>query len=104
MESISRISSLLESGKQKRRKEQGGRSTPYTKENQNADATFVPFLCLARELTLDAASAAASRGSRTPTRPPDKAQIKRLLDSRNEREVLDGLRKVIAVRAPAQDE
>ncbi|KAH8839285.1 hypothetical protein MCOR27_005005 [Pyricularia oryzae] len=70
MESISRISSLLES---------------------------------ARELTLDAASAAASRGSRTSTRPPDKAQIKRLLDSRNEREVLDGLRKVIAMMYRSQN-
>ncbi|TLD27368.1 hypothetical protein PspLS_05101 [Pyricularia sp. CBS 133598] len=70
MESISRISSLLES---------------------------------ARELTLDAASAAASRGSRASTRPPDKAQIKRLLDSRNEREVLDGLRKVIAMMYRSQN-
>lgn len=51
----------------------------------------------AQELTLDAASAA--RSSRSASRPLDKTQIKRLLDSRNEREVLEGLRKVISVRA-----
>ncbi len=28
------------------------------------------------------------------------AQIKKLLDSRNDREILDGLRKVISVRIP----
>ncbi|KAL2066362.1 hypothetical protein VTL71DRAFT_2433 [Oculimacula yallundae] len=63
MESISRISSLLES---------------------------------ARELTLDAAqSARSSRSSNVKTLPA--AQIKKLLDSRNEREVLEGLRKVISM-------
>ncbi|KAH7370378.1 adaptin N terminal region-domain-containing protein [Rhexocercosporidium sp. MPI-PUGE-AT-0058] len=62
MESISRISSLLES---------------------------------ARELTLDAAQSARSSRSNVKTLPA--AQIKRLLDSRNEREVLDGLRKVISM-------
>jgi AP-3 complex subunit beta len=50
----------------------------------------------ARELTLDAAQAA--RNSRTASRPLDRNQIKKLLDSRNEREVLDGLRRVISVR------
>ncbi|KAH9218095.1 adaptin N terminal region-domain-containing protein [Leptodontidium sp. 2 PMI_412] len=62
MESISRISSLLES---------------------------------ARELTLDAAQSARSSRSAVKTLPA--AQIKKLLDSRNEREVLDGLRKVISM-------
>lgn len=52
---------------------------------------------IARELTLDAAqSARSSRGSAKALPVP---QIKKLLDSRNEREVLDGLRKVISVRA-----
>lgn len=50
----------------------------------------------ARELTLDAASAA--RNSRSATKPLDRASVKKLLDSRNEREVLDGLRRVIMVR------
>ncbi|KAL2267295.1 hypothetical protein VTJ83DRAFT_4572 [Remersonia thermophila] len=59
MESIARISTLLES---------------------------------ARELTLDAASAA--RGVKSSSRPLDRAQVKKLLDSRNERDVLDGLRRV----------
>ncbi|KAI1488373.1 adaptin N terminal region-domain-containing protein [Biscogniauxia mediterranea] len=62
MESISRISNLLES---------------------------------ARELTLDAAQAA--RSSRTTTRSLPTAQLKKLLDSRNDREVLDGLRRVISM-------
>lgn len=53
----------------------------------------------AQELTLDAASAA--RSSRSTTRPLDKNQIKKLLDSRNEREVLEGLRKVISVGTPS---
>ncbi|KAK3352720.1 adaptin N terminal region-domain-containing protein [Lasiosphaeria hispida] len=68
MESIARISSLLES---------------------------------ARELTLDAASAAA-RNSRSSTKPLDRAQVKKLLDSRNEREVLDGLRRVIMMMYRSQ--
>ncbi|KAL1872799.1 hypothetical protein VTK73DRAFT_1270 [Phialemonium thermophilum] len=67
MESISRISALLES---------------------------------ARELTLDAASAA--RNSRGPPKPLDRSQVKRLLDSRNEREVLDGLRRVISMMYRSQ--
>ncbi|KAI0120369.1 ARM repeat-containing protein [Hypoxylon sp. NC0597] len=62
MESISRISNLLES---------------------------------ARELTLDAAQAA--RSSRSTTRSLPTVQLKKLLDSRNDREVLDGLRRVISM-------
>ncbi|KAK5165278.1 AP-3 complex subunit beta [Saxophila tyrrhenica] len=68
MESISRISSLLET---------------------------------ARDLTLEAAQQA---GPRRATKPLPAQQIKKLLDSRNEREVLDGLRRVIAMQyaKPAQ--
>ncbi|KAI1381867.1 ARM repeat-containing protein [Hypoxylon crocopeplum] len=62
MESISRISNLLES---------------------------------ARELTLDAAQAA--RSSRSTARSLPTAQLKKLLDSRNDREILDGLRRVISM-------
>ncbi|KAI1757238.1 ARM repeat-containing protein [Xylaria castorea] len=62
MESISRISDLLES---------------------------------ARELTLDAAQAA--RSTRVTTRSLPTAQLKKLLDSRNDREILDGLRRVTAM-------
>jgi AP-3 complex subunit beta len=53
----------------------------------------------ARELTLDAASAA--RGVRGASKPLDRTQVKKLLDSRNEREVLDGLRRVIMVGEPS---
>ncbi|KAL2145374.1 hypothetical protein VTI28DRAFT_7443 [Corynascus sepedonium] len=49
----------------------------------------------ARDLTLDAA--AAARSSRSSSRPLDRSQVKKLLDSRNEREVLDGLRRVISM-------
>ncbi|KAK0266179.1 AP-3 complex subunit beta [Friedmanniomyces endolithicus] len=62
MESISRISSLLET---------------------------------ARDLTLEAARDA---GPRKSTRPLPAPQIKKLLDSRQEREVLDGLRRIIAMQ------
>ena len=49
----------------------------------------------ARDLTLEAARDA---GPRKSTRPLPAQQIKKLLDSRNEREVLDGLRRVIAMQ------
>ncbi|KAM0432893.1 hypothetical protein ACHAPT_004598 [Fusarium lateritium] len=49
----------------------------------------------ARELTLDAAQ--ATRGARTSSRPLDRNQMRKLLDSRNEREVLEGLRRVMAM-------
>jgi AP-3 complex subunit beta len=54
----------------------------------------------AQELTLDAASAA--RSSRSAPRNLDRNQVKKLLDSRNEREVLEGLRKVISMMYRAQ--
>ncbi|KAH7134327.1 adaptin N terminal region-domain-containing protein [Dactylonectria macrodidyma] len=49
----------------------------------------------ARELTLDAAQ--ATRGARTSSRPLDRNQMRKLLDSRNDREVLEGLRRVMAM-------
>lgn len=67
MESIARISSLLES---------------------------------ARDLTIDAAQSA--RSSRGPQKNIPAAQIKKLLDSRHEREVLEGLRKVISMMYRSQ--
>ncbi|KFY23534.1 hypothetical protein V493_05786 [Pseudogymnoascus sp. VKM F-4281 (FW-2241)] len=67
MESLSRISSLLES---------------------------------ARDLTIDAAQAA--RSSRSTQKSLSTAQIRKLLDSRNERDVLDGLRKVITLMHRSQ--
>lgn len=61
---------------------------------------FMLIATIARELTLDAAQSA--RSSRTAgtlkTLPPQ--QIKKLLDSRHDREVLEGLRKVISVCLP----
>ena len=51
----------------------------------------------ARDLTLEAARDVGPR--KTPSRPSlPPAQIKKLLDSRHEREVLDGLRRVIALQ------
>lgn len=50
---------------------------------------------IARDLTIDAAQAA--RSARSAPRSLSTTQIRKLLDSRNEREVLDGLRKVITV-------
>ena len=50
----------------------------------------------ARDLTLEAAKDVAPRKS---NRPLPAAQIKKMLDSRNERDVLDGLRRVVAVCA-----
>ncbi|TKA33603.1 hypothetical protein B0A50_00439 [Salinomyces thailandicus] len=63
MESLSRISSLLET---------------------------------ARDLTLEAASSANARARPVRTLPAQ--QIKKFLDSRNERDVLDGLRRVISMQ------
>lgn len=55
----------------------------------------LPLTIKARDLTLEAAK---DVGPRKSTRPLPAAQIKKLLDSRHEREVLDGLRRVVAVR------
>jgi len=63
MESISRISSLLET---------------------------------ARDLTLEAANNASNVRRTTPKELPS-GQLKKLLDSRSEREILEGLRRVVTV-------
>jgi hypothetical protein len=55
---------------------------------------------LARELTLEAAqSASTAKGPRTDynSRGFDPSHIKKLLDSRSERDILDGMRRVISV-------
>lgn len=54
----------------------------------------------ARELTLEAAHSAGSAktvNSRPINRDLPFAQTKKLLDSRNDREILEGLRKVVSV-------
>ncbi|TVY55231.1 AP-3 complex subunit beta-1, partial [Lachnellula suecica] len=55
----------------------------------------------ARELTLDAAQSA--RSSRSSLKTLSTAQIKKLLDSRNDREVLEGLRRVISMMYRSQN-
>lgn len=67
----------------------------YHLPSHNPEYSVLTF-SIARELTLDAAQSA--RGSRSSTKTLPAAQITRLLDSRHEREVLEGLRKVISVR------
>ncbi|KAI7636457.1 ARM repeat-containing protein, partial [Hortaea werneckii] len=52
----------------------------------------------ARDLTLEAASSANARGTRPSARPLPAQQIKKLLDSRNERDILAGLRQVIGMQ------
>lgn len=61
-------------------------------------ATSSADVTIARELTIDAAQAARS-SSRT-TKSMSTPQIKKLLDSRNDRDILDGLRRVISVGSP----
>ncbi|KAM5454810.1 AP-3 complex subunit beta [Microsporum audouinii] len=60
----------------------------------------------ARELTLEAAQSASSvrslRPSSYPPRTGSVSQIKKLLDSRNDRDILDGLRKVISLMYRAE--
>ncbi|CAL8578341.1 AP-3 complex subunit beta, variant 2 [Xanthoria parietina] len=53
----------------------------------------------ARDLTLEAAQSAGAARSLNPRPPRDLpfAQIKKLLDSRNDRDILEGLRKVISM-------
>lgn len=55
-------------------------------------------LSTARDLTLEAARD-ASNGRRTTTKELPSGQLKKLLDSRTERDVLEGLRRVVTVRA-----
>jgi len=61
---------------------------------------LLTFTSIARDLTLDAAQAARSSRGNTNIKSLPPAQIKKLLDSRHDREVLEGLRKVIFVRLP----
>lgn len=58
---------------------------------------------IARDLTLEAAQSAGAARSLNPRTPRDLPfpQVKKLLDSRNDREILEGLRKVISVRFTA---
>lgn len=53
-------------------------------------------LTTARELTIEAARD-ASNARRGTTRELPSGQLKKLLDSRSEREVLEGLRRVVTV-------
>jgi hypothetical protein len=55
-------------------------------------------LSTARDLTLEAARD-ASNARKPPTRMLPSGQLKKLLDSRSERDVLEGLRRVVTVRA-----
>ncbi|RDW69482.1 ARM repeat-containing protein [Coleophoma cylindrospora] len=74
----------------------------------NAEDVWLTFgrKRVARELTLDAAQSARSSrpgaSSSAATKNLPTAQIKKLLDSRNDREVLDGLRKVISMMYRSQ--
>ena len=55
---------------------------------------------LARDLTIEAAqsaSAVRSAGGRAVIKDPPFVQVKKLLDSRHDREVLEGLKKVVSV-------
>lgn len=54
-------------------------------------------------LTLDAARDAAYLRKTQRNTPLRNAQLKKLLDSRHEREVLEGLRRVIAVTSSCWD-
>ena len=55
----------------------------------------------ARELTIEAGALSSARKSSTRVLPA--AQLKKLLDSKHERDVLEGLRRVIAVMHPLLD-
>jgi hypothetical protein len=57
-------------------------------------------LSTARDLTLEAARD-ASNVRRAPTKELPSGQLKKLLDSRTERDVLEGLRRVVTVGYPA---
>ena len=56
-------------------------------------------LSAARDLTLEAARD-ASNVRRAPTKELPSGQLKKLLDSRSERDVLEGLRRVVTVGTP----
>lgn len=54
-------------------------------------------LATARDLTLEAARDAANVRGKTSTQMLPSGQLKKLLDSRSERDVLEGLRRVVTV-------
>lgn len=83
MESVSRISSMLETG-----------TVPLDSSDHSNEICGLTQ-DTARDLTLEAARDATPRVS---SRPMTTLQIKKLLDSRHERDVLDGLRRVIALQ------
>jgi hypothetical protein len=56
-------------------------------------------LSAARDLTLEAARD-ASNVRRAPTKELPSGQLKKLLDSRSERDVLEGLRRIVTVGTP----
>ncbi|PHH80357.1 hypothetical protein CDD80_1802 [Ophiocordyceps camponoti-rufipedis] len=70
-------------------------SQPSPKAGMESVSRISGLMETARELTLDAAQ--ATRGARVGARSLDRGQMKKLLDSRNDREVLDGLRRVVSV-------
>lgn len=57
-------------------------------------------LSTARDLTLEAARDASNARKTTSTRMLPSGQLKKLLDSRSERDVLEGLRRVVTVGLP----
>lgn len=84
METISRLSSVLENGSYHR----------------SIKPSHTDYFHSARELTIDAAQAAQT-GRRVKSKASSRglsfAKLRKLLDSRNDRDVLEGLRKVISV-------
>ena len=84
MESLSRISALLD-----------------TSLCLGALSTLLLTYSIARDLTLEASQSLGSArivNTRPSHRDMSFLQVKKLLDSRNDREILEGLRKVISVR------
>ncbi|RKF64056.1 AP-3 complex subunit beta-2 [Erysiphe neolycopersici] len=82
------MSSLIESGRSKK--------NCYLDRYFPSDiSSLTDIILIARELTLDAAQSA--RNTRCSTKSIPDSKIKKLLDSRNDREILDGLRKVISM-------
>lgn len=54
----------------------------------------------ARDLTLEAAQSASASGRLRKEKPLSSRETRKLLNSRMDREVLDGLKRVITVRFP----
>ncbi|KAI9679335.1 MAG: AP-3 complex subunit beta [Caeruleum heppii] len=96
MESISRISSMLETGTFSTPSPVASPRNPPQETNRTH---LLPHI--ARDLTLEAAQSATTARSLRPVSHPPKplppAVLKKLLDNRNDRDVLDGLRRVISM-------